>query len=288
MARIINGIDHIGIASSDMLKNDINYRNMGFNLTQPEPLMSLDSNNKPIELGQYSHHFIFKKTYVELTGVMDSSKDSYIGSFLEKHEGLHILCFNSNNVSNAATKLQQKGINVGKVQISSRRVNYGNKGIAKFKWFIIPHSITPEGLICIVEHLTPELVFQDSLMCHKNFSNSLLEVKICTKNLTQCCENYSKILDTNYVPHPLGYQFDFSSNSLVILNYESYKSQYPSEEPPKTPCLASFSIQVSDIDKTKKFLKDKDINFNSRNSECFWISSKDGGGAIIEFYQKNN
>ncbi len=286
MDKTINQIDHIGIAHSDIFKNENNYKNIGFNLTKLEPLISIDSKNNPIELGQHSQHFIFEKSYVELTGVIDSNKGSHISSFIEKFDGLHILCFNTSNASESATKLRKIGINVGKIQTASRIVNYGKKGIAKFKWFIIPKSIAPEGLICFVEHLTPELVFQEKIFSHKNLANSLIEVKIYSENLIQSCDNYSKILDMNYISHSLGYQFNFSENNLIILNYDSYKSEYPSEEPPSKSCLASFSVGVSDIAKTRNYLISKNINFINRNSQCSWVPSKVGGGAIIDFHQK--
>ena len=45
MDKTINQIDHIGIAHSDIFKNENNYKNIGFNLTKLEPLISIDSKN---------------------------------------------------------------------------------------------------------------------------------------------------------------------------------------------------------------------------------------------------
>ena len=279
----INGIDHIGIAAADMQKNDSCYRKLGFNLTKPYPLLALDSENNLTELGQHSHHFIFDRSYVELTGIVDPSKGSHIGPFLDKFEGLHILCFNTDNAELAASQIQQMGLEVGKIQIASRHVNYGRKGIARFKWFTIAQRYAPEGLICIVEHLTPEVVFQENMMSHDNFSTSLQEVTICTKEVNQCCQNYSNILSLDPKPHSLGYKFELSSNNLIVLDNDSYKTRYPSERPPAVPCLASFAIAVSDITKTKEFLNNRYIELNYRNPNNFWVPSKSAGGTIIEF-----
>ena len=257
---------------------------LGFSLTEPYPLLALDSESNLVELGQHSHHFIFDRAYVELTGIVDASKGSHIGPFLDKFEGLHILCFNTDNVSLAASQIQQAGLEVGEIQIASRYVNYGKKGIARFKWFSLAQRYAPEGLVCIVEHLTPELVFQENMMSHDNFSTSLLEVTICTKDMRQCCQNYRNILSLDPRPHSLGYEFKMPSNNLIILDSDSYKARYPSEIPPDVTCLASFSIAVSDITKTKEFLRNRDIKLNYRNPNNFWVPSKSAGGAIIEFY----
>ena len=100
----------------------------------------------------------------------------------------------------------------------------------------------------------------------------------------QCCENYKNILGSNHSPHSLGYEFKLSSNSLIILDTDSYHARYPSETLPAVPCLASFSIAVSDINKTREFLKNKNIDLKYRNSNNFWVPRKNAGGTIIEFY----
>ena len=71
MAKLITGIDHLGVVGTDMAANQAAYERLGFMVTEPRPLMGKDAEGNDIELGQHSQHFVFGTTYVELTGIVD-------------------------------------------------------------------------------------------------------------------------------------------------------------------------------------------------------------------------
>ncbi len=282
MAKAITGIDHLGVVGNDMAANQAAYERLGFTVTEPRPLMGKDDRGHDVELGQHSQHFVFGSTYVELTGVVDPSKGSHVGPFLERYEGLHILCLAASSAEAAADALRAGGIEAPAVMESARFVYYGTTGTARFRWFPIPQTNTPEGLICVVEHVNPELVFQDVVMNHANGAQAVIEVTLCSEAPNKTCETYRTILGVPPTPVPFGHVLDCGEARLVVVDAKGLEALYPGVTPPSLPSLPAFAVGVADLSHTAVYLRGAGVPF-VEDTDRLWVAPEHAGGTVVEF-----
>ncbi|MEQ8248949.1 MAG: VOC family protein [Alphaproteobacteria bacterium] len=282
MTKPITGIDHLGIVGADMAANQAAYERLGFTVTEPRPLMGKDPQGNDIELGQHSQHFVFGSTYVELTGIVAPKKGSHVEAFLKRYEGLHILCLAAADADAAGASLRQQGIAAPEVMDSARFVYYGKTGTARFRWFPLPQDAAPEGLICVVEHVNPELVFQDVVMNHANGALAVVEAIVCSETPDAACATYQKILEVPPTDARFGRALDCGEARLTVLDPAGLAARYPGTVPPALPSLPAFAVGVADLAHTAQHLRSAGVPF-VEETDRLWVAPDYGGGAVVEF-----
>ena len=282
MTKAITGIDHLGVVGADMAANQAAYERLGFMVTEPRPLMGNDAGGNDVELGQHSQHFVFGTTYVELTGIIDPKKGNHVEDFLKRYEGLHILCLAAADADAAKTALHADGIAAPDVMDSARFVYYGNTGTARFRWFPIPQDNTPEGLICVVEHVNPELVFQDVVRGHPNGAQAVIEVTLCSETPDDTAATYQRILQVPPTEGPFGQVLDCGEARLTIVNPSGLAAMYPGTQPPALPSLPAFTVGVADLAHTAMYLRGAGVPFHE-DTDRLWVEPRYGGGSVVAF-----
>ena len=187
----LSAIYHLGVVGRDIAAMTAVYTRLGFTPTDPVPLMGL-ADGQPVPLGQESAHLIFADSYVELSGVTSTDPKHHLAPWLCRREGLHILALGSADADLSHKALISVGLDVPDVQEASRTVTYGTRhGDAKFKWFKAPNSMAGEGFVCMVEQLTPDLVFQPPAEGHPNGAHGVAGVTILTNDPAAAQDRFS-------------------------------------------------------------------------------------------------
>lgn len=282
MTKPITGIDHLGVVGTDMAANQAAYERLGFIVTEPRPLMGKGADGNDIELGQHSQHFVFGTTYVELTGIVDPKKGSHVEAFLKRYEGLHILCLAAADADAAMAALRANGIAAPDVMDSARFVYYGNAGTARFRWLPIPQDNTPEGLICVVEHVNPELVFQEVVRGHPNGAQAVVEVTLCSETPGETAATFQKILHVPPTDGPFGQVLDCGEARLSLVNQAGLAAMYPGTQAPAVPSLPAFTVGVAELAHTAMYLRGAGVPFHE-DTDRLWVEPRYGGGTVVAF-----
>jgi hypothetical protein len=96
---------------------------------------------------------------------------------------LHILALGVADVAAQCAASKAAGLPVTVPARATRAIEYGSRhGEARFEWAMLDATFTPEGLICWVHNLTPELVYQNEVMRHPNGASALAELWIETRD----------------------------------------------------------------------------------------------------------
>ncbi len=282
--RPITGIDHIGVAGRNLRALETAYRRLGFNVTEPMPLTRPGPGGEQIPLGQDSQHFVFRNSYVELTAITDSDANNHLEPFVERYEGLHIVALATASAQDAADELRHRSIEIAEIQDAAREVVYGQPGVARFRWFMVPQTAAPEGLVCVVEHRTPELIFQEDVMDHPNGAVALTGMTMVTADAAATCAAYEELLSTPALPAGPGPVFDVGESRLHIVDARGLAERYPGTAPPMVPCCAGFAIGVVDIDHARTYLQNAGVAFQAAGPDGIWVEPGEAGGAIVEFH----
>lgn len=282
MTRPIAGIDHLGVVGADMAANQTAYERLGFIVTEPRPLIGKDPCGNDIELGQHSQHFVFGTTYVELTGIVDPKKGSHVEPFLDRYEGLHILCLAAADADAAVAALRADGIAAPDVMDAARHVYYGSAGTARFRWFPIPQDNTPEGLICVVEHVNPELVFQEVVRDHPNGAQAVVEITLCSETPVETAATFQKLLRVPPTNGTFGQVLDCGEARLTLVNPAGLAEMYPGTKAPAVPSLPAFTVGVADLAHTAMYLRSSSVPFHE-DTDRLWVEPRYCGGTVVAF-----
>jgi hypothetical protein len=276
-------IDHIGIASRDIHANQNAFEALGFFVTELKPLLGRDDDGNSISLGQWSQHCVFPQSYLELTAVPDPNTGNHLEPYLSRFEGCHILALGSNDAQDALKSCEAAGVFAGELRTSAREITYGVGGDALFKWFEVGTADAPGGFTCVVEHVTPELVFDDAVFHHPNGATGLIDVTLCAEDLSGVGERYAKLFGIAPVPSEWGLEFDLGQNCMGVADRSGFERRYPNAELRGEPSFAAFTISVANLKITKTVLAENDVTFYPGANGTIWGAPASAGGAVIEF-----
>jgi len=277
-------IDHIGLVGRDIAHMVATFRGLGFTVTDPVPLTQPGPDGDPVPLGQVSAHVIFPDTYLELTSVLNPGQGSHLDKWIEKHDGLHVLAFHTENAKQSWDDLASFGLVMSPIRHASRDVKAGGvTGIADFKWFQIPESIAREGFVCVVEHLTPELAFIPSMTRHDNGATGLRGVGAVVDDIDDAVERYQRLPGANVRPFPMGRFIILKNQRFVAMTPKGIAALCPGAKIPPPPCFAAFAVRVKNIDATRDFLADNKIPFQVAGELSVWLKPERACGAILLF-----
>jgi len=293
-----NSIDilhHVGVINRDLTDLITCYERLGFSLTPiSTPKITISSNSVPISLGVSNRHAIFKNNYLELLGITDMDAWSRLpkeklGPYdidkpLSRYEGLHVMHFGTNNIAHVKELLTKKNIPCSDIKQFQRNVfTPDGEKTMKAQSIFFPAELTPEGLVQIAQHDTPELVFQPRHMTHPNGALELTEIILCCEDIQECATRYSQIT---------GHKSDEITKNCCLINLghsimrivtrQELQRIIPDCELVALPFMAAFTIKTYNLDQTRNVLENNAVPFVEHNSSII-VGKKDAGGCSVIF-----
>ncbi len=277
-----SAIDHLGVVGRDISILTAAYTRLGFQPTQPVPLMG-EQDGKPVPLGQDSAHLIFADSYVELSGVTSQDPNHHLAPWLARRDGLHILALGTSNAKDSRDVLANEGFEVPAVQNASRHVEYGqHHGDAQFYWLKVPDAFGDEGFLCVVEQLTPDLVFQPPEDGHPNGATGIVGVTVLAANAKDALSHYSTLPGISDVD---GQRVEFGKQFIEVLDKAVLEQRFPSAVTIAPPALAGFTVSVANLQDTQSYLKDRSVTVQTSAGGELFVAPNDACGAVVAFVQ---
>ena len=163
-------LDHIGFLTASLEHATTAWRRLGFSVTSPRPLWQADGlTPMSRSLGQSSAHVMFTHTYLEITAIDVADARHHLAPWRGAVDAPAIVALSAVEPVAVHEQLRGAGHAVSTPGVALRRIEYGAlRGEARFEWFMWLHQESPEWLVCVMRHLTPELVFQSAVQEHPN------------------------------------------------------------------------------------------------------------------------
>lgn len=173
-------LDHVGYVAESLGPLRATMQRLGFAPTEPALLMRANPQTGALEsLQQESCHAVMGRSYIEFSAVLTADPAHHLAAYRARGDGLHILALGAADVGAAQARCVLGGVPVTAPARAARHIAYGSlHGEARFEWFMATPESAPEGLICWVRNLTPQLVFQPEVTQHPNGALDLVEVQI--------------------------------------------------------------------------------------------------------------
>ena len=275
-------IDHLGVVGRDIAAMTAAYARLGFRPTEPVPLMG-EKDGVAVPLGQDSAHLIFADSYVELSGVTSQNPGHHLAPWLARREGLHILALGSANAEQSRAALIAAGMEGPEVQNASRHVEYGaHHGEAQFHWFKVPEDLGTEGFVCVVQQITPDLVFQPPENGHPNGAMGVIGVSLLSENTGAALSRYA---DLPGVEISTSNQLRFGHQFMDIFDSAALVQRYPNAGSMTPPTLAGFTVGVENLETTRSWLESSSVTMHAKRDGELWVGPDDACGALVIFVQ---
>lgn len=271
---MIDRLDHCGLAVPDLEPARALFERLGFTLTPRETLTRPRPDGSHENSGADNHVFMMERGYVELIAVVDPSLGHMLVPRLERYMGLHIVVLGSDDVDGLRARLSEKGVGVSPCMTWGRAVKGG--GEARFRFFVYDDAEAPESALCVVQHLTPDVLRPAALLKHANGADALLGVTLHVQDFQASVARYGRLLGTEADAEGT---FRFPDGTwLRLQDRERLARRFPGAEPAPAPGVAALELALADTEApTRAGLS----TVPDRGGQ--WIGPEQAFGAIIRF-----
>lgn len=226
---------------------------------------------------------MLRRGYVELIGIVEPGLyDNGLGAFLARYAGVHILAFGVADAAAQFPRLRAAGLDVPGIRPMQRPAATPNgEGLARFKR--IPLADAPEGRVQLIEHETPELLWQAPLLDHDNRAVALSETVLCVADLDAASDRFWRL--TGVEPTRLGGAriFSFASGRLALCTAINVARLVPGATPPLVPWFAGFTIATADGNQAVRAILGKHAVPFTEHGEALIVPPEAAGGATCIF-----
>jgi hypothetical protein len=175
-------LDHVGTITRDLAAAAARWERLGFRLAP----VSRQRGAIPGQAGVHpwasaNRCAVFRKGYLELIGIVDPHTFNPWERFLARFEGLHLLALRCENADHAYKRLAPEAPFLDPPIARDRALSYrGVQHVMRFRNIFSRDAQCPEGRYIVIEHQTPELLWQEELLEHENGAVGLEAVIVVT------------------------------------------------------------------------------------------------------------
>ncbi|KAA2215227.1 VOC family protein [Pseudoroseomonas oryzae] len=242
-----SSLDHVGLCAADGPALWATYERLGFVLSPVNRQTGRRSPDAPLEpFGTANRCAMLRQGYVELLAVVDPSGfDNGLGRFLARYAGMHILAFGMEDAAAELERLRRAGLDIPGIMPLQRPVEDGNPALARFSRLPLPDA--PEGRVQLVQHHTPELMWQERWMEHPNRAVALEDVILAVPEPARSAAALSRLTGQPFEPDLAGgYRLPLPQGAVRILPPAALDSVLPGVAAPTLPFLAGCTLRTDD------------------------------------------
>lgn len=247
----IDNINHVGMAVRDLADTVRRFEAMGFQLTPYSPHSAAWKPGEAVQpQGSGNRCVMFASDYLEILASEDPARPApRITNFLKRHQGAHIICFNTEDPHAVEQRLQREGIATSGVIPLQREIDTpAGVRTAKFARIQFAPEQSPEGYIQAAQHLTPDYIYQPRYIQHPNGATSLHRTVVVTDALDVFAEKYRRYTGLTPIAHTGACDFHFPHGTrLTIIDVKHAPALLPGTLYPPIPGIAAVSFHTPDL-----------------------------------------
>lgn len=227
------------------------FQAMGFLLTPYSPHSAAWKPGEAVKpQGSGNRCVMLPHNYLEILASEDpAAPASRIETFLARHQGAHIICFNSDTPELIDTRLSAAGIRTSGVIPLQREIDTP-RGVrtAKFQRLQFAPDDSPEGYIQVARHLTPQFIYQPRYTAQPNGATLLSDTIVVVDDVDRFAAKYGGYLAAAPVRDGDAWQFCFAlGDRLTLVPWRASGSRLPGSLLPPLPCIAGVVFRVPDL-----------------------------------------
>lgn len=286
-------LDHVGLATRQLDRARGTYTRLGFTLS-PRSMHAgtVEPGGPVVPWGSGNHCAMFQSGYFELLGLVDASLPSSVKHMVDRHEGLHVVALACDSAQDAYAQARAAQATQRAPVDLERDVPEGPSGLrmgrARFRNVYLDEARYPEGRLILIEHRTPELLWQPHLLSHPNGAEALTDVVMVPTDLGEAASRYQQLLG---LPQRLGQLLRFAmqgQGSLWLASEAALRQRVPVLRDAAVWPLAAAGIRVRSLPDLERLLLANGIPCQSSmtldgSRACLWVAPEHAQQTALAF-----
>ncbi len=232
---------------------------------------------------------MFSDNYLEILASEDPGRPSpRITKFLDRHQGAHILCFNTEAPSELDARLNKIGIQTSGVIPLQRPIDAaGAMKTAKFERVQFSTDDAPEGYIQAARHLTPEYICQERYIRHPNECTALSEAIVAVDgDIDRLVSRYKKYLSLECELDEGAAQFRLPAGTvLTIVAAQRTAQLIPSSLFAPLPAIVGVVFKARNLNRIGERLAQEGFTV-ARAGDRLVVPAEEASGVAVMFGEK--
>ncbi len=265
-------LDHVGIVGADLDALAAVFANLGFALTPLARHAGERTGNRCIMFRDGG--------YLELVATVNGGTSATLDRFLARYPGIHILALGIDDTTAAAERLRRAGINTH-ADRTERSTDDSDPAAPHVAFDLLTPPDPPEGRVHLIQHLTPDAMWQERFLIHPNQTTRLEEVILVAPVPAETAARLSVLAGRPVLPDPAGgYVLPLKSGHIRILWPESWAILHPGLTAPTLPWIGGLTLTTADGNAAlHRLLTDRGIG----HDQVPGLLRVEAGGVVLRF-----
>lgn len=289
MAHIDVQLDHAGYIVRNLKQQADRWTRLGFTLSPVSPQMGLNAQGEFEPWATANRCAVFATGYLELIGIHRPRCFNPWATRLAHFEGAHIIAFRVAHADSSYAQLANHSADFQPPVQRRRDAPFFENGAwgtreMGFRNIFSDDAAVPEARYIIIEHQSPEVLWQPVLTQHANGALGLESVSfVATDN--QALEHRLALLADRQADSS---RYACANGGIVeVLTPDAWHTRFPDARPlpaSNTACIASCRIKVQSLDDLRVVLHSSHTDFGD-DEQRIWVDGAHTGGAPFEFVE---
>ena len=280
-------LDHVAVVSRRPQEMFDAYERMGFRLTPlSRHVGAVKPGAAPEPWGTGNRCAMFRTGYLELLGIIEPAL--YCGPFpalADQYEGLHIMAFASTDIAALEQRLRATGVGVQGVISLERELDIPEgRGTARFSLLRVTPDEEREGYLNLIQHHTPDYIWQPRYLDHPNGVVSLDEFLLCVDDPDEAVQRYRRILGVADERRGAVRLFSLPVGRFGVIGPDDIASEIPGIKVPTLPFVAALTVSAGSLERVIGLLGENGVEFEQRDGRVV-VPAVAGCGATCIFDQ---
>lgn len=258
---------------------------LGFTVTPfSEQQHRTEADGPLVPAGTGNRCVMFRRGYVEfLSPIADTPLAAQLNAAIARYVGVHLVAFGTQDPDGDHARLAAAGF--GPLQPVALQRSIGTpegEDTARFTVVRVPPGTMPEGRIQFCCHRTPQLVWQNRWLTHRNRAVGLRSAILCVDDPDEAADRYRRFTGLAPERDARGWRLATARGNLLIWGPEA-TAQALGVEPPALPWIAGYVLLSSDLNETKRALQEAKLHPQPFEERGLALAAPPELGGVVVF-----
>lgn len=277
-------LDHVGCIVNAFATGAAQWERLGFQLT---PI----SRQRGAVPGREGFHpwatanrcVILRDTYLELIATVDGAAFNPWARFISKNEGLHILALRCGDAESAHASLSARTDALLPPVERERVLDVdGEPRTMRFRNIFSRDELWPEARYLVIEHQTPELLWQPRYQRHANGAINLAAVTFVADDPSTLIPRLTALGASTVSKDGAAIHAQLPGRGSIMIMSSARFAQTYGYAPHGG--LQAITVSFSDLEQTLAFFKSRGVAM-ATSPAGQWIAPRDANGFVLQLVQ---
>ena len=276
-------VPHIDAASSAL-------ETLGFTLT---PFSAHSHRSEPggplVPAGAGNRCVMLERGYLEIvTPTGDTPHAGQLRAAIKRYAGAHLIAFGTAAPEADHARIRKSGFDpLPPVSLQRQIGTESGEGTVRFTVVRVPPGTMPEGRIQFCKHHTPELIWQERWLNHRNRATALTGVILCVSDAQEAAQRFARYTGLLAQVGGSAWRLDTRRGYLVFVDRDTLQRRLD-VAPPSLPWIAGYMLESADIGATGDCLRNAGVSVHVLGSRRLMVKLPAAVGGIMIFEPKSS